>query len=181
MKFKSKELLNELFVQTEANRDFVITLKSLNDETLNKRLHENSWSILECLQHLNLYGNYYLKEIFDKMMIDVSTPNEYFNSGFLGNYFAQSMLPKQKPNKMKTFKSMNPIHSNLDRSVIDIFIDHQNTLLTLLEKAKNKNIEKIKTNISLTKLIKLRLGDTFRFLINHNIRHIQQMKNILIA
>lgn len=44
----------------------------------------------------------------------------------------------------------------------------------LLELAKNADLVKVKTSISLTKLIKLRLGDTFRFLVNHIERHVLQ-------
>jgi hypothetical protein len=48
----------------------------------------------------------------------------------------------------------------------------------LLDKAKNVSLGKTKTGISISKLIKLKLGDTFRFVIYHNIRHIEQAKRV---
>jgi len=93
-------------------------------------------------------------------------------------YFVESMLPKPKPNKAKTFRSMDPIHSRLDKSVIDRFIEQQDSMIKLLEISKNKNLNRIRIPVSISKLIKLKLGDTFRFVIYHNIRHIQQIKNI---
>lgn len=178
MKIASELLINQLICETAAIIDFASHLRSLSDSDLNKRIQENSWSILECLQHLNLYGDFYLQEISNKMNENTIPPQKNFKSGILGDYFAKSMLPKENLNRMKTFKSMNPIFSDLDQNVIDIFIHQQNEMLRLLEMAKSRNLEKIKTNISISPLIKIRLGDTFRFVINHNLRHIQQIKNI---
>ncbi len=89
------------------------------------------------------------------------------------------MLPKEKLNKMKTFKSKNPIYSTLNsQQVIDSFLAHQRKLLELLTIAKEKNLTKIKTAITLP-LLQFRLGDTFRFTIYHNERHIVQAKKVL--
>lgn len=76
---------------------------------------------------------------------------------------------------------MTPIHSSLYRHVLDEYIHYQTELLTLLEKSHNINIQTTRTPITISKYIKLRLGDTFRFVINHNTRHIFQIKNILNA
>ena len=43
-----------------------------------------------------------------------------------------------------------------------------------LNNSRNINLNKVKTNITISKLIKLKLGDTFRFLTYHNERHIIQ-------
>ena len=45
--------------------------------------------------------------------------------------------------------------------------------------SKNVNLDKIKTAISISKLIRLKLGDTFRVLIYHNERHIKQAEKVL--
>lgn len=42
------------------------------------------------------------------------------------------MLPKEKLNKMKTFKDKNPLNANLDKLIIDKFINQQIKLLDLL-------------------------------------------------
>ena len=82
---------------------------------------------------------------------------------------------------MKTFKDKNPINSKLDRKVIDEFINQQIKTIDLLNKSKSVNLNKNKVKITLTKWIKLKLGDTFRFVINHNIRHIKQIENNIKA
>jgi DinB superfamily len=66
-------------------------------------------------------------------------------------------------------------------TVLDTFIRQQHELLELLELAKTKNIGSIRTPISISRLIRLKLGDTFRFLIAHEQRHFIQVKNTLAA
>ena len=181
MKIKSEQLISELLEITRNNINYAESLKTKSAEELNWRKKEGSWSVLECLEHLNLYGDFYNPEI-QKVIQKASIKSvPYFKSGLLGNYFAESMLPKKGFKKMKTFKDKNPLGSNLNRKVIQRFIDQQVQLIELLNKATGVNLNKVKTAISITKLIKLKLGDTFRFVINHNIRHLEQVKNVLTA
>ena len=175
----AEKLINELSELTQNNKKAVENFKKLTDIQLNFKPAPDSWSILECIEHLNRYGNFYLPEISKSLEKSTYKKSEIFKSGFLGNYFAKSMLPKEKLNKMKTFKSMNPNNSDLNRSVLDTFINQQETTLQLLKKAKHTNLTKIKTGISITKWLKIRLGDTFRVLIYHNVRHIQQAEKVI--
>lgn len=179
MKFNKLELLNELSEETQANLAAAEAWQSLNIEVLNFRSDTGKWSMLECIEHLNRYGRFYLPEI--RSRIEKSETGSYpdFRCGLLGGYFAESMRPKEKLNKMKTFKSMNPQGSELGRETLTEFIDQQKIMLDLLELAKQYNLTGIKTAITISKWIKLRLGDTFRVVVHHNTRHIVQAKKEL--
>jgi len=172
-------LITELSALVKSHIVFAEQLKSLSDKELNYRIDSASWSALECLEHLNRYGDFYLPEIEKKMNESKLTASGEFKSGWLGNYFALSMLPKEKLNKMKTFKKMNPMHASLSREVLVTFIQQQQKFLWLLDHAQRVDLTKVKTAISITNLIKFRLGDTFRFVIYHQVRHIKQAKNVL--
>lgn len=179
MTISTENLINELIELTQEHLAFAESLLLKTDTELNKRLTNESWSVLECLKHLNFYGNFYLPEIKNRIETSTTKATTEFKSGWLGNYFAQSMLPKEKLNKMKAFKSMNPIHSSLSKNTVTVFIDQQKQLLDLLNASRNVNLNKVKTSISITTLIKLKLGDTFRFFIYHNKRHIVQAQKVL--
>jgi len=177
MEFKRIALIEALSsdVQTainEASRFKTLTIKQLNAKETTEK-----WSILECLEHVNLYGDFYLKEIETRILSATPAKNAtVFKSGIFGNYFANSMKPKADgtiPNKMKTFKDKNPSNSNLPITIIDRFIKQQRQMLTLLEQAKQVDLKKVKTGTTLP-IIKFRLGDTFRFVIYHINRHIVQ-------
>lgn len=179
MKIKAEQLIQDLIELTREHLNYVETLKLKSEKELNKKTSSESWSALECIEHLNRYGHFYLPEI--KTRIDKSdTKSEtVFNSGFLGNYFANSMMPKEKLNKMKTFKVMNPLNSHLDKNAIETFSGQLKEMLNLLNESRGISLNKVKTSISISKLIKLKLGDTFRVVIYHNERHLQQVKKVL--
>lgn len=177
-----KNLIDDLINRTHAVLNKGEAIKELSTETLQWRPQADSWSVLECLEHLNLYGRFYLPEI--DQIVKQAKPckaGQIFKSGILGNYFAQSMLPKEKLNTMKTFKSMNPIHSTLSKEVVDEFVLQQKRMLNLLEACRKVDLNKTKTAISISKLIKLKLGDTLRVVIYHNQRHMVQIENVLKA
>lgn len=175
---QTKELIQSLTEQTKQIITQVEALKNYDSNTLTWKANPTSWSILECIEHLNLYSDFYLPEIKSKIQQSTTQRENEFRSGFLGNYFAKSMLPKEKLNKMKTFKDKNPLNAKLDKTVIDKFLTQQNSLLDLLDKSKNVSLNKVKINTSISSLIKLKLGDTFQFFINHMIRHMKQIDNI---
>ena len=80
---------------------------------------------------------------------------------------------------MKTFKEMNPNGSQLSLETAETFIHQQHQLLVILSKARQVDLTKVKTSISISKWIKLRLGDTLRVVIYHNLRHIVQMEKVV--
>ncbi len=179
MTIDSETLIRDLIERTRKNINQAEKFNLLKTDRLDFRHEKNSWSILECFEHLNLYGDFYIPEIKTRIDSSKTQPTTKFKSGVLGNYFAKSMLPKEKLNKMKTFKDKNPIRRKLDKLTIDRFILQQEQILELLDRSRNIDLNKTKTAISISKLIKLRLGDTFRVVVYHNERHIVQANNIL--
>ncbi|WP_417592134.1 DinB family protein [Owenweeksia hongkongensis] len=179
MKISQEELIDDLVNRTHKILNEAEELKELSEKTLRWRPALESWSVLECLEHLNLYGRFYLPEITKRLnSVKASKPNQVFKSGLLGNYFALSMLPKEKLNTMNTFKNMNPIHSTLGKDVIDEFILQQKKMLSLLEACRKIDLNKTKTFISISSFIKLKLGDTLRVVIFHNQRHMVQIDGV---
>ncbi len=212
MKIQASKLTQQLIEEIKMLLQKANQLQQLSNEQLNIRPNTDSWTILECIEHLNRYSNFYVKEIEKRIDEKIekesktkiknedtlnSNKDYLYKSGFIGNYAANAMLPVQKGvitiaksrnptenhflkigNKMNTFKDKNPIHSGVDRKVLDTFISDQNEFVRLLEKSKQVNINKTKITLTIP-IMKLSLGDTFRFVINHEIRHFFQIEKIL--
>ena len=172
MKTTTQNLIEDLISRTKENLNTATQFMELPVEALNHKETPEKWSALECIEHLNRYGNFYIPEIDQRLKASNHQPKEVFKSGWLGNYFAKSMLPQGQ--KMKTFAAMNPSGSDLDKSVIEHFISHQHDLLQLLDRARKADLGRIRTSITISKWITLKLGDTFRVVIYHNQRHIEQ-------
>lgn len=177
---KSDELISEI-VKTSQNH--ILRAKLLNefDEFYLNHSQGNRWSALECIEHLNQYFYYYLPEIESQINKSNSERRENFSSGILGNYFAQSIVPKQNMKKMKSPKDKNPKGKILTKSVIEIFIANVEKLTSLMEKSRNLDLEKVKISVSIAKFIRIRLGDALRFVVNHNERHLQQAERALTS
>ncbi|QDP84394.1 DinB family protein [Chryseobacterium sp. SNU WT5] len=173
-------LLEEIIRSTHSNILTAEDLRKKSNLELNRKHNAECWSVLECLEHLNLYSDFYLPEIAKVISGSNSTFNRKFKSGLIGGYFVKSMSPREQLNKMKTSKDKNPINSKIDKSAIDRFISNQYKFLSLLESSKNIDLNKVKTKISITRLIKIKLGDTLMFLNNHTLRHLMQIERILI-
>jgi hypothetical protein len=179
MKIASEALIQDLVERTHKNLNDIEKFKELSIEILDTRKSEKSWSILECIEHLNLFGDFYLPEIEKRSLKSDKKAQVEFKSSWFGNFFANSMFPKEKLNKMSTFSDKNPLNNRLDKNCIDRFISQQQKILELLDIARNKDLNKVKIPSSISKLVRLKLGDTFRIIINHNERHLVQANKLL--
>jgi hypothetical protein len=179
MKFNSNALLEGLQADV---RQLILTtlyLQKEDPELLLTTPAPGKWSIVQVLEHLNSYGRYYLPAI-GRSLQSKTISKENFTPGWFGNYFTRIMKPGADGkigNKMSAPKNHRP-SAQLDlKPVFDEFISQQQQLLGLLDKAKQKNIGAIRTPISISRFIKLKVGDTFRFLIAHQQRHFVQIAN----
>jgi uncharacterized damage-inducible protein DinB len=181
MKIQQELLINNLKKDVEVLLKCVESFKAEKDALLIPPV-PGKWSIAQILEHLNSYGRYYLPAIDKALALSTSEREAWFNSGFWGNYFTNSLRPKnvfEIKNKMKAPKDHVP-DTNLDpEKVLNEFVEQQQRLLQLLDHAKQKSLNSIRVPISISKLIKLRLGDTFRFFIAHEQRHFVQARNAL--
>jgi hypothetical protein len=179
MRIDSHQLLNELKQQTQINIAHAQQIQQLAIDKLTWRSEPTSWNVLECFEHLNRYGDYYHPQMMHKIATTKTKADTIFESGMLGNFFAESMQPKATGKKYKTFKDKNPLHSSLDKTVVQTFLTQQQQLLELLEQSENVSLNNVRIRTTITSLIKLKLGDMFRFLIAHNTRHLNQAQKVL--
>lgn len=181
MKQLKSDLLKEMKTLTEKALRQGQDMKNKSQETLNRKSNEKSWSALECLEHLNLYGDFYLPEIESRILAaPPDKRDDIFNSGLIGNYFAKLMKTEGgKIKKMQSPKDKNPIGSQLNQTTVDRFIKQTERLMSLLEMSESVSLNHTKCAISISKMIRLKLGDTLRFYIYHIERHLAQAERAL--
>jgi hypothetical protein len=168
--------VRQILVQTES-------LKGYSEEEWRQQPAVGSWSIVEVLAHLNFYARFYIDAMETQLNGHRTQAQDTFRPGFFGNYFTKVIGPSpdgQVRNKMSSPADARPLApESLDsKAELQEFIDHQHQLLNLLKIARSADLGKIRVPISLTRFIKLKLGDTFRFLIAHEQRHFQQIDRV---
>lgn len=181
---QSAALLERLIADTKR---IVLTVHYLLQEdpaALVQQPGTGRWSVAQVIEHLNSYGRYYLPLMENALKAYQGPANKNFKPGWLGDYFTKSMLPKEDgrvANKMKAPKDHRPSPDIDSHTVLKDFLQQQQQLLQLLQQAGRSDLNKIRIPISIATFIRIKLGDTFRFLIAHQQRHFVQVANTLAA
>lgn len=179
-------LMRKLALLVESCSETVNTeFAHLRKEQLDWQPNEKSWSISQCLAHLNAYYRYYIPVFRGKISnTRFKDPQEFFSSSPLGIAVSSSvMLGKVKnvKRKLKSTKEYNPLINttlSLD-NVIQEYAVHVQDFKAVLKESAVINLRKTKCPLSLRPVVKLNMGDAFIFTAYHNERHIEQMKRIL--
>jgi hypothetical protein len=185
--YNSGKLIQQLQQQTEnllniATQQWQMT----NPAIFKQQPAPGAWSAMQCLGHLNAYGDYYLPAIQKAIAVAKQkgkTASAIFKPGWLGNYFTNLMMPNEQgvpTKKMKAPKNYITTNEGDSDCTIAKFIDQQEKMLLLLEEAKQVNLN-IRIPISIAKFIQLKLGDVFMFLIAHSLRHVKQAERAIAA
>ena len=87
-------------------------------------------------------------------------------------------------NIKRRFKSPKGTNPRIDKALItgketEKFIEQQEHLLKIIESARSVGLRKVKIPISISRIVRLRLGDALMFVIYHNQRHVQQIINLM--
>jgi hypothetical protein len=141
-----------------------------------------SWSAAQVIEHLNSYNRYYLPAIrhaLEKKPLPVT--RERYHAGWLGAYFAALMMPQpggRVKKKMQSPRDHRPAPALDVVKVLEEFKSGQELLLAYMRESAKTDIGAIRIPVSISPLIRLKLGDTFHFLVAHQLRHLEQVKRI---
>lgn len=181
MKIPSQLLLDDLCSLTRKHTQIVKDWLTEDPADFFKKASPEGWNALECIAHLNRYSKFYNKEIAEALNTSKADTAAYYSSGIFGEYFAKVIHPDHSKKQMNTPAAMNTLNAPVDKNEFEEFIRNQEELLELLLKARKVHLGKVKTGTSISKFIRLKLGDTLRFVIYHNERHIRQAGRAMIS
>jgi len=151
---------------------------ALDPDLLNQRLAPTSWSILECLAHLNAYSRYY-NAAFAQALARPGTGPAAAEVAYswLGRKSIALMHPTNR-SKQKALKRLNPLGSRLGAEVLQEFDQHQARLLALLAQAVSADLNRSAVPVEFFRLLRLRLGEALEFVVVHQQRHVQQAQRV---
>lgn len=181
--FETGKLLDDLHTVIQTTTARVKELQPLGEQLLNTQPGPGRWSIAQVLEHLNSYYRYYLPAMSKALQKARRFPaQQNFRSGWLGNYFTNMMKPGTDgaiANKMQAPKGYRPENAVHAGRVVEEFLAHQDELLRQLDQARSVGIGRVRVPISISPLVRLKLGDTFRFNVAHIQRHLVQVEKTL--
>jgi hypothetical protein len=178
----SKEFIAQIAEGFEKSIDEVInTVDGVNHQLMNVPEGEKKWSMLQCIKHTSIATGVYVKNLSELLENEKQiTSAGLYNGGWMGKYLEKSNQPKQDgalKGKLKTFKWMDP-DNQLDRNkVIDEFIVTHQKMIALIKQSEVVNLDRRKIQTAIP-ILKLRLGDAYKFLLAHTKRHVVQLQRI---
>lgn len=153
--------------------------RPLTDDQLRWKPAPGSWSIIECLQHLNLAEQFYIRQLqhhVGKLGLQQGSPaNQPLESDVVGRTFRWIVDP-QTTTKFPAPGIIRPRRAaDLDvANVLYQFVDLQTLLLGLLYKAVYLDWNRQQIPTLFGNWLKIKLGDTVLMLVAHTERHINQ-------
>jgi hypothetical protein len=155
----------------------------LTDEQLRWKPASDRWSIVECLQHLNLAERFYIRNIQHKVdklgLVQTNPADQSLESDWVGKAMLYIVDPQVKikvpaPGIIRP----RPAADLVPAEVMGQFLDLQTLLQSLLNKAVylDWNQEKVMTLFG--NWLKIRLGDALRMLVAHTERHLKQAMRV---
>ncbi|MCI5054880.1 MAG: DinB family protein [Flavobacteriales bacterium] len=179
-----ESLLEQISLDLKAVTGKLEEFRKLNSIEYLFRVSEKSWNVVEVIDHMSRFYNFYLPQIEERIERFKGVENDKFYPGIFGNYMVKNLRPQKTKIKfkMKTFSKMDSFGAS-DQEGLSLAIE---THLKHLESLKNTLVHFPKLDLNKPRIIsaagpilKFKLGDAYRILLAHDIRHLQQCENIL--
>lgn len=157
--------------------------RPLTADQLRTKPANGGWSIVECLQHLNLAERFYIRQLQHKVdklgLVQHNPDDQVIESGWVGQLLIRIVDPKSKT-KFPAPGVVRPrAAADLDPAdVMAQFVELQTLLRSLLDKAVYLDWNRDKTSTLFGSWLKIRLGDMVVMLVAHTERHMAQAMRV---
>jgi hypothetical protein len=150
--------------------------RNLSAAQMNWRTHSGRWSIAQCLQHISLGNEEYLRAInaglAQARARQLLSAGPY-KHGWFGNWFARSFEPPPKF-RMKNPRVITPRPDLRSEEVIARFHASFAEVLRRIHEANGLDLGRAKIISPFFRLLRLSLGQAFAVLTAHARRHLWQ-------
>ena len=152
-----------------------LTLNQINWKPASK-----IWSVGECINHLVITNELYLKKMKEIVYKSTSDSNVSYNysQSITGKLITNTVDPG-KVKKFKTFKVFDPLKSTASNSAVQDYILIMKRFIELVKDMSRLNLKKIKFSSPVNKFIRMNLGDPLIFIPRHDERHLNQAERIV--
>jgi len=154
----------------------------LSDGAFNWKPDETSWSVGECVVHLNKISKDYLVALESAAGQDDPRADGPFTYGWLTRMFIKAVRPGSR--SMSTMKSMRPPETEGTRSSIDKarvlarYDEDTERYLALISDADGLDLQRIKVASPFLSIARFNLGGLIEALGLHALRHVQQAERV---
>jgi hypothetical protein len=175
--------IQSMLQQIEAIKsDGQAIVSGLTDEQLNLHPAERRWSILDCLEHLNV-GVTKTLPAFDRSIAEGRARGQVSNGPFRYGWFARMIAASMEPPPKWRMRSprlirVAPAPNRRSADVVPEFIRVRDRLAERVRQADGLDLAQVRLISPINRLLRVPLGTYFNFILAHDRRHLWQARNV---
>lgn len=167
------------FEQLSADADGLTA--PLSDEQFTWRPGPDSWSIAECLDHLNAAARVYLPAL-DEGIADAIRRGVYGEGPFKYNWLGRlSVRFSDMRVRFKAPEDMQPGTGRSRREILAAFRAYQVQYIDRLRQANGVDLARARVRVPVTSWLRIPLGSGFAVMVAHSRRHLAQARRVMEA
>ena len=184
MKRTKTEVITQICREVNQDDQQVKDFQQLSEDVLRYRSNPNQWSVLDCLEHINMFYADYFSRM--EPAIRRASPSDctVYTPGFIAQKMVDGLRPQRNRRRMKikTFARMTPATDDKSSTLIfSAYFQYHAQLKQLLEQSKALNWNRVKVASAIGSILRFKLGDCFQLLTAHTERHLLQCQEVLSA
>ena len=153
----------------------------LSDEQFMWRPGQDSWSIAECLDHLNATARVYLPAL-DEGIADAIRQGVYGEGPFKYNWLGRlSVRFSDVRVRFKAPEDMQPAPGRSRHEILAAFRAYQVQYIDRLRQANGVDLARARVRVPVTSWFRIPLGSGFAVMVAHSRRHLAQARRVTEA
>lgn len=160
-------------------------LEPIGEDLFIRRPNRKVWSVGECYDHLNIFGNRYMESIrygMERGSTGSAESGQSFKPGLITRGVVKFFNPPYKL-KIKTLKPFKPQSgASIDKeTVLNRFTALQDSLIRTVQEARDKryDLDKCNTSHPLFNWVKMTVTECYAIVEVHQRRHMWQAEQVM--
>ena len=155
----------------------------LTEEQFTWRPAPGSWSVAECVDHLNVTARMYLPRLDEGIEAGIRRGlygEGPFTHDFIGKWFVRTMEPPARL-KIKAPSTFHPAPRRARPEIMAAFRAYQVQFVDRLRQASGLDLRRAKVVSPASTWIKMSLNSAFALMVAHERRHLWQARQVIAA
>ena len=160
--------------------DADVLVGPLNEEQFNWQPAPGSWSVAECIEHLNATARHYLTNL-DEGIADAIRRGLYGEGPFTYNWIGRIVVATMEPPahfKIKAPRKFHPLPKRSRHDIMAAFRAYQVQYIDRLRQANGLDLARARVSSPAAKWLRMSLGSGFALMAAHERRHLWQARGV---
>jgi hypothetical protein len=137
------------------------------------------WSVGQCLEHLCLTNEVYIKPIAESLSGPPNGPVDEITPGWFGRWFIRNYVePTTQRARARAPSKSVPIAKQIDSSILERFIASNASTRSVITRAQGHDVNRVRFRNPFVSLIRFTAGTGLQIIARHNHRHLRQAERV---